>query len=108
MYLPIVGEEVKKEKATRVDSISLVVKSTTIHIVLTVALSKPLPIHQLDVHNVFLHGEFHEIVCISHWVFCDPRHPNYVCRLRKSLYGLNQTPCDWYKSFADIIVPIGF
>ena len=43
---------------------SIVVKPTTIQIVLTLAMSKKWPIKQLDVHNVFLHGELREDVFI--------------------------------------------
>lgn len=38
----------------------------------------------------------------------DSKHPNHVCRLRKSLYGLKQAPIAWYKRFADYTSSIGF
>jgi hypothetical protein len=40
--------------------------------------------------------------------FCDPHRPDYVCRLRKSLYGLKQVPRAWYQRFADFVSTIGF
>jgi len=39
-----------------------IVKSTTIQIVLSIALSQSCPIHQLDVKNAFLHGSLNETV----------------------------------------------
>jgi hypothetical protein len=40
--------------------------------------------------------------------FRDLRHPDYVCRLKKSLYGLKQAPRAWYQRFADYVATIGF
>lgn len=42
------------------ETFSSVVKPTTIGIMFTVALSKFRVIHQLDLHNAFLHGDLHE------------------------------------------------
>jgi Reverse transcriptase (RNA-dependent DNA polymerase) len=44
------------------ETFSLVVKPVTIRVVLTLALSNQWPIYQLDVNNVFLHGDLDEIV----------------------------------------------
>ena len=44
------------------ETFSIVIKPTTIRIVLTLVMSKKWPIKQLDVHNVFLHGELREDV----------------------------------------------
>ena len=55
------------------ETFSLVVKPTTIHTVLTIALSQSWPIHQLDVKNAFLHGTLSETVyCEQSSGFVDP------------------------------------
>jgi hypothetical protein len=91
------------------ETFSPVVKPATIRTVLSLALSKAWPIHQLDVKNAFLHGELKETVYMYQPLgFKDPDHPNHVCLLRKSLYGLKQAPRAWYKRFADYVSSIGF
>lgn len=40
--------------------------------------------------------------------FQDPIHPGYVCLLKKSLYGLKQTPRAWYQRFVDFIFTLDF
>ncbi|XP_062100192.1 uncharacterized mitochondrial protein AtMg00810-like [Humulus lupulus] len=91
------------------ENFSLVVKPTTIHTVLNLALSRAWPISQLDVKNAFLHGELKETMYMHQPMgFKDPQHPNYVCLLWKSLYGLMQAPRAWYKRFADYVSSIGF
>ena len=40
--------------------------------------------------------------------FRNSAHPNYVCLLRKSLYGLKQSPPAWYQRFVGFITTIGF
>ena len=71
------------------DTFSLVVKPTTIRVVLTLATSRGWTIRQLDVHNAFLHGDLTEDVYMKQPLgFVDPQHPTAVCKLSKALYGL--------------------
>jgi hypothetical protein len=41
----------------------------------------------MDVDNVFLHGNLQDEMYM--------KHPILVCMLRKTLYGLKQTPRAW-------------
>jgi hypothetical protein len=85
------------------------VKPTTVRIMLTLALSRCWPVHQLDIKNAFLHGTLSETVYYSKPTgFIDPAHPDLVCRLHKFLYGLKQTPQAWYHCFASYLVSLGF
>jgi hypothetical protein len=77
--------------------------------VLTIIASKHWPAHQLDVSNAFLHGNISELVyCKQPTGFEDPAHPDDVCLLSRSLYGLRQAPRAWFNCFVEHAVSIGF
>jgi Reverse transcriptase (RNA-dependent DNA polymerase) len=75
------------------DTFSPVVRLTIIQVILSLVVSQQWPIRQLDVHNVFLHGDLKEQVFMSQPSgFIDQTKPNHVCLLSKSIYGLKQSP----------------
>jgi hypothetical protein len=72
------------------ETFSPMLKPATVRTVMTLALSRDWPVHQLDVKNAFLHGTLTETVyCTQPIGFVDP---DMVCKLNKSLYGLKQAP----------------
>lgn len=61
------------------DTFSLVVKPTTVRIVLSIAVSHGWTLRQLDVNNVFLQGHLSKNVYMSQPPgFVDIDHPSYV------------------------------
>ena len=71
------------------ETFSLVIKPTTIRVILTIALAHAWEIHQLDVKNAFLHGELTESVFMEQLSgFKDSSQSYYVCSLKRALYGL--------------------
>jgi hypothetical protein len=86
-----------------------VVKPATVHMVLSLALTRHWPIHQLDVKNTFLHGNLTETMyCQQPSRFEDPAHSDFVCLLKKSLYDLKQAPRAWYSLMPSYLLSIGF
>nr|GEW39171.1 ribonuclease H-like domain-containing protein [Tanacetum cinerariifolium] len=72
---------------------SLMVIPATIRTVLSLAVSREWPVHQLDLKNAFLYGHLYETVYMHEPPgFVDRNKPNYVCHLHRSLYGLKQAP----------------
>jgi hypothetical protein len=71
------------------DTFSPVVKSVTIRIILSIAVSRGWSIRQLDVQNAFLHGYLKEDVYMKQPPgYEDKTRYDYVCKLDKALYGL--------------------
>lgn len=40
--------------------------------------------------------------------FIDRDHLDYVCKLCKAIYGLNQAPCRWYHELFQFFLTFGF
>ena len=89
-----------------IETFSHVTKLNSIWIIISLATIFYWPLHQLDVKNVFLHGDLNEIVYMAQ----PPRFESkgvYVCHLKKSIYGLKQSPCGWFDKFRKAIVSYG-
>ncbi|GJZ19084.1 retrovirus-related pol polyprotein from transposon TNT 1-94, partial [Tanacetum coccineum] len=63
-------------------------------------------LEQLDVKTTFLHGNLEEVIYMKQ----PPRYEqgNKVCLLKKSLYGLKQSPRQWYRRFDEYMLSNGF
>jgi len=71
------------------------------------AATKSWTIYQLDVNNVFLHSELDEEVYMP-MPKGIPNTNNKVCRLKKSLYGLQQASRQWFSKLKDTLISLGY
>nr|GEW03957.1 putative ribonuclease H-like domain-containing protein [Tanacetum cinerariifolium] len=91
------------------ETFSPVAKIDTIKVLFSIATNKGWPLHQFDVTNAFLHGELKEEVYMDPPSgFVESSNPKEVCRLKKSLYGLKQSPRSWFGRFTLAMRKYGF
>lgn len=91
------------------ETVSPVVKSSTIRIILTIALSSQGKIRQLDIQNAFLNGDLQEQVFMHQPSgFIGEQFTSHVCYLHKALYGLKQAPQAWFTKLSNSLMKWGF
>ena len=91
------------------ETFSPVAKMNTVRILLSCAANRDWKIHQLDVKNVFLHGDLREEVYMEIPPgFEDAKTVGKVCRLKRSLYGLKQSPRAWFDRFRLAMIRFGY
>ena len=88
------------------ETFSPTVMMATVRIFLTVCKSQKLLIHQLDVSKAFLHGDIDGLIYVKPPKPFDT--PGVVWKLKKSLYGLKQSPRLWMSKLNDILLQIHF
>ncbi|GJU65558.1 retrovirus-related pol polyprotein from transposon TNT 1-94 [Tanacetum coccineum] len=82
------------------EKFSPVVKQSSIRILLALVVQLDLKLVQIDVKTAFLHGNLEEeIYMVQPEGFKVVGKEHEVCKLHKSLYGLKQSPRQWYKRF---------
>ncbi|GJU08559.1 retrotransposon protein, putative, ty1-copia subclass [Tanacetum coccineum] len=80
-----------------------------IRILIAIAAYYDYEIWQMDVKTAFLNGHLSEEVYMEQPEgFVNPKYPNHVCKLKRSIYGLKQASRQWNKRFDDEIKKFGF
>jgi hypothetical protein len=78
----------------------------SICIIISLAANPDWPLHQLDVKNAFLHGDLNETVYMAQPPGFESKG-ECVCHLKKSIYGLKQSPRAWFDKFSMVVVSHG-
>nr|GEV72910.1 retrovirus-related Pol polyprotein from transposon TNT 1-94 [Tanacetum cinerariifolium] len=87
---------------------SPVVRHTSIRVIISLTACEDYELEQLDVKTAFLHGNLEETIYIRQPPGFEERMGNKICLLKKSLYGLKQSPRQWYKRFDVYMINNGF
>jgi hypothetical protein len=88
---------------------SSVSKLTSIRFLLSIVVAFDLEVEQMDVKIAFLHGDLEEEIYMKRLEgFVVNGKKELVCKLKKSLHGLKQSPRMWYQNFDTYILGLGF
>lgn len=85
-----------------------VAKLASVRFILKLAAALNWYVHQMDVHNAFLHGDLEEEIYMKLPQGFTCSDPTKVCRLKKSLYGLRQAQRCWYAKLTTALTQFGF
>ena len=90
------------------DAFSPVAKIASVRLLLYMVAMRSWPFFQLDIKNVFLHGDLAEEVYMEQPLgFVAQGESGLVCILRHSLYGLKQSPQVWFSRFSLVVQEFG-
>ncbi|CAA7024877.1 unnamed protein product [Microthlaspi erraticum] len=83
---------------------SPVVKHVSIRCMLSAVLHFDMELQQMDVKTAFLHGYLDEEIYMEQPEgYVDKNPPDKVCLLKRSLYGLKQSPRQWNTRFDEFM-----
>jgi Reverse transcriptase (RNA-dependent DNA polymerase) len=86
-----------------------VAKMNTVRTLMSVATNCDWSLFQMDVKNAFLQGDLEEEVYMNLPPGLPvPRESGLICRLKKAIYGLKQSPRAWYGKLSSALVKVGF
>ena len=86
-----------------------VVGFESVRTVIALAVQNGMKLHQMDVTAAFLNGNLKEEVYMKQPKgFIEKGKENLVCKLKKSIYGLKQSPRCWNSSLDDTLKRLGF
>lgn len=98
----------QREGLDYAETFAPVVKWSTIRLIVALAAVNNWPITHMDVVTAFLNGTINEEIYMKQPPgFVSSLHPHHVCSLRKSLYGLKQSPRAWYDEMDSFLHTIG-
>lgn len=81
-----------------------VVKHVSIRLMLSLVVNEDLQLEKLHVKTAFLNGTLDEEICMEQPEgFFVKGKEDWVCLLKKSLYGLKKSPRQWNKRFDEFM-----
>jgi len=93
-----------------IETFAPVAKLDTIRILISIATNREWPLKQFDVKNAFLNGDLEEEVYMDlpPSMQCKSETRSKVCCLKKSLYGLKQSPRAWFGRFSSAMTAFNY
>jgi len=81
---------------------------TTIKLLLSLVSIYNWELKQLDINNVFLHGDLKEDVYMVAPTRLTSIPPGKVCKLKKVLYGIKQVNREWFAKLSSFLFSMGY
>lgn len=86
-----------------------VTRHATLRALLTLAAKKNLVLKHLDVRTAYLYGDINEELYMKQPPgYVTQGEEEFVCRLRRSIYGLKQSARCWNEKLTEVLKKIGF
>lgn len=80
----------------------------TLRLIMSLLGAKRWSGYQVDFKSAFLNGSLdHSIYMAQPPGFKDPEHPDWVCEVVGSIYGLKKSPRQWNKSLHNLLLQLG-
>ncbi|CAL2248054.1 unnamed protein product [Prunus armeniaca] len=105
---PVVKGHIQTFGVDYEETFAPVAKLNTVRVLLSLTYNLDRPLHQFDVKNVFLHGELTKHVYMDISPEYNTTQTRIVCKLRKAMYGLKQSPRAWFGQFIMAMKNNGF
>ena len=83
-----------------------VVRFDSLRLLLAISAAKKWKPRQLDIKTAFLYGILNEEIYME--LPEGYRIGNHVAKLNRCIYGLKQSPRNWYFRLTEYIIPLGF
>ena len=81
----------------------------SVRVLISLAVFHDWPLFQLDVKNAFLYGDLQEEVYREQPPgFVAQGESSFVCKLKKAIYGLKQSPKAWYDKLSGVLLALEF
>jgi hypothetical protein len=90
------------------DIYASVAKSMTFKVFVAVAAHRGWHLHHVDIVAAFLHAQLKEALHMELPEPFDTDHPDMCGLLQKTLYGLKQSPREWFNLIRDVLLAEGF
>ncbi|GKD38632.1 cysteine-rich receptor-like protein kinase 8, partial [Tanacetum coccineum] len=83
------------------ETFSPIAKISSMRLFISLAVTYDWSLHQLNVKNAFLHGDLQEVYMEQPPGFVAQGESGRVFKLKKTLYGLKQSPRAWFGKFSN-------
>ena len=91
------------------ETFSPVARLNSVRLLISMVVNLDWPLYQLDVKNAFLYGDLQEEVYMEQPPgFVGQGESSLVCRLKKAIYGLKQSPRAWFDKLSGVLNSFGF